>query len=80
MILLLVAAAFVVKFVWLLSAVLVTVVAAIAIGKWFARRDDRAVARRRRDAEICARADQQHAAVLAGDLKVGVYGDYPPAS
>jgi hypothetical protein len=26
-----------------------------------------------------ARADRQHAAVLAGDEVVGVFGDYPPA-
>jgi hypothetical protein len=29
-------------------------------------------------AELCARADRQHAAVLAGDELVGVYGEYPP--
>lgn len=34
----------------------------------------------RRDADICARADRQHAAVLAGDQLFGVYGDYPPAA
>ena len=28
--------------------------------------------------ELCARADRQHAAVLAGDELVGVYGEYPP--
>lgn len=27
---------------------------------------------------MCARADRQHAAVLAGDELVGVYGEYPP--
>jgi hypothetical protein len=43
-----------------------------------ARRDDQAAARRQRDAELCAWADRQHAAVLAGDEVVGVYGDYPP--
>jgi hypothetical protein len=32
-----------------------------------------------RQAVIGARADRQHAAVLAGDELVGVYGDYPPA-
>jgi hypothetical protein len=26
-----------------------------------------------------ARADRQHAAMLAGDELAGVYGDYPPA-
>jgi hypothetical protein len=28
---------------------------------------------------LCARADRQHAAMLAGDELAGVYGDYPPA-
>jgi len=48
------------------------------IGWWLARHDDRDAWRRRRDAELCARADRQHAAVLAGDQH-GVYGNYPPA-
>ena len=26
-----------------------------------------------------ARGDRQHAAVLAGDMRLGVYGSYPPA-
>jgi hypothetical protein len=30
-------------------------------------------------AAICARADRQHAAMLAGDKLIGVDGDYPPA-
>jgi hypothetical protein len=34
---------------------------------------------RRRLAVIAARADAQHAAVLAGDLDTGVYGEYQPA-
>ena len=65
-------------FLWLLAAFVVTVVAARLIGWWLARRDDRAMAAARRDAEMRARADQQHASVLAGDDR-GVYGDYPPA-
>ncbi len=79
LILLLIAAALVVKFAWLLAAVLVTVGVAITLGKWLAHRDDGRLARRRRDAEIRARADRQHAAVLAGDMRLGVYGSYPPA-
>lgn len=47
------------------------------IGAWLASRDDRELERRRRDAELCARADRQHAQVLVGDDR-GVYGDYPP--
>jgi hypothetical protein len=78
LILLLLAAALVVKFVWLLAALVATVVVARLIGAWLARHDDRVIAARRRDAELCARADRQHAAVLAGDQR-GVYGKYPPA-
>jgi hypothetical protein len=48
------------------------------VGKWLARRTDEAITERRRQAELRARADRQHAAVLAGDELVGVYGDYPP--
>jgi hypothetical protein len=48
------------------------------VGKWLARRSDESIAERRRQAELRARADRQHAAVLAGDELVGVYGDYPP--
>jgi hypothetical protein len=80
LILLLIAAALVVKFAWLIAAVLVTVVIAVSIGKASAWLDDLMVARRRRDAEIAARADRQHAAVLAGDYRLGVYGDYPPCT
>jgi hypothetical protein len=68
----------VVDFFWLLAALVVTVVVARLIGWWLARRDDRSIAERQRRAELCARADRQHAAVLAGDER-GVYGEYPPA-
>jgi hypothetical protein len=51
-----------------------------AVGWWLTRRDDRATARRRHDSELCARADRQHAAMLAGDELAGVYGEYPPAA
>jgi hypothetical protein len=40
--------------------------------------DRRAEARARAQAAIAARADQQHAWVLAGDDR-GIYGDYKPA-
>ncbi len=80
LILLPIAAALLYKFAWFIGMTVAVVAVAIMIGKWFARRDDRAIARRKRDAEICARADRQHAAALAGDLKVGVFGDYPPTS
>jgi hypothetical protein len=48
------------------------------LGTWLARRKDEATTERRRQAELRARADRQHAAVLAGDDLAGVYGDYPP--
>ena len=79
LILLLIAAAVIFKFAWLLAAVAVTATAGWALGKWLARRDDRQTAAWWRDADICERADRQHAAVLAGDLDAGVYGDYRPA-
>jgi hypothetical protein len=73
---LLLAAAFVSHFLWLLVAVVVTATAGRLIGAARARHDDRVAWRRRRDAELCARADRQHAAVLAGDELLGVHGDY----
>ena len=48
------------------------------VRKWLARRNDEAMAERRRRAELRARADRQHAAILAGDELAGVYGEYPP--
>ncbi|BBZ38739.1 hypothetical protein [Mycobacterium conspicuum] len=77
-ILALLAVAFVVKFVWLLAAFATAAVIGRAAGWWLGRRDDRMAAERQRIAELCARADRQHAQVLAGDER-GVYGDYPPA-
>ncbi|MBZ4557714.1 hypothetical protein GBO17_06245 [Mycobacterium avium subsp. hominissuis] len=74
---LLLAAIFVANYAWLLAAVLVTVTAGMSLGKWLARRGDRAVARRRWESDLCARADRQHQLALAGDDR-GVYGDYPP--
>jgi hypothetical protein len=68
---------FVFKFVWLLAALAAVAVAGRIIGWWLARRDDKAIAERRRQAEVCARMDQQHAWVLAGDDR-GIYGNYLP--
>ena len=78
LILLLLAVGFVAHFFWLLAAFAAAVVLRRLNGWWLARHDDRDAWRRRRDAELCARADRQHAAVLAGDQH-GVYGNYPPA-
>ena len=60
------------------AAAAAALLAGWTVGKWLARRNDEAIAKRRRQAELRARADRQHAAVLAGDELVGVYGDYPP--
>ncbi|ETZ58160.1 hypothetical protein L841_0083 [Mycobacterium sp. MAC_080597_8934] len=79
LILLLIAAAVLVKFGWLLAAFAGVAAAGSAIGKWLARRDDRVIARRQQERAIAARADRQHAAALAGDHFLGMYGDYPPA-
>src|SRR5260370_39288067 len=58
---------FVRKFAWLLAGLVASAVAGRLIGGWLARRDDKSIAERQRMAELCARADQQHAWVLAGD-------------
>ncbi len=63
---------------WLLVALAVALVLGRGIGWWLARRDDHAAERRRREAELWARADQQHAWAMAGDDR-GIYGDYPPS-
>ena len=68
---------FVFKFAWLLAVLVAVALAGRLIGGWLARRDDRAAAARRRDAELCARADRQHAAVLAGDDRLGVVRRLP---
>lgn len=63
------------KFWWVLVALAGALVLGRVTGSWLARRDDRVAARRRRDAELCARVDRQHAQVLAGDERGG-YGGY----
>lgn len=77
MLIMLLGAVFLAHFFWLLAGFAAVVVVGRLFGGWLARRDDQAVAARRRDAETCARADQQHVLVLAGDDR-GVYGIYPP--
>jgi hypothetical protein len=78
-ILFLLAVAFVAHCFWVLAAFAAAAVLGRVIGGWMARRDDQRAMARARAAEVCARADRQHAAVLAGDELAGVYGDYPPA-
>jgi hypothetical protein len=67
---------FVVKFWWLLvSALAVVAVAYVVRSVW--RERDAAVERERDSlAKLVARADQQHAWVLAGDDR-GIYGEWP---
>jgi len=40
-----------------------------------ARRENRQI----REAKLAARADEQHAALLAGDKILGIHGAYPPS-
>jgi hypothetical protein len=62
---------------WLILAAL-AVVAAACLGWWSCQQYDAANERARRErAALIARADRQHAWVLAGDDR-GIYGDYPP--
>jgi hypothetical protein len=68
---------FAAKFWRLILAALVVVVAA-CLGWWCCMQSDAAEKRERRErAALVARADQQHAWILAGDDR-GVYGDYRP--
>jgi hypothetical protein len=54
------------KFWWVLVVLAGALVLGRVMGGWLAGLDDRAAARRRRDAELRARADRQHTQVLAG--------------
>jgi hypothetical protein len=68
----------VVKFWWVIAAVVGLVVAAhwtrLAVDRHFAR----AAAERYRLSEIVKRADRQHDWVIQGDSR-GIYGEYPVA-
>jgi len=70
---------FVVTYWWLI--VLVLAVTAVGLALWLGhqRRLEAGARRRCEHAALVARADQQHAWVLAGDNR-GVYGQYPPRS
>jgi hypothetical protein len=68
---------FAVTYWWLILAALVVVVAA-CLGWWSCKQSDAELERMRREhAALIARADQQHAWVLAGDDR-GIYGNYAP--
>jgi type II secretory pathway pseudopilin PulG len=77
LVILLILAAVLAKYAWLIVAVIVVVGVSLAVGKNWVWHDDRVEARRKRRAEVAARADRQHAAVLRGD-ESGVYGEWPP--
>jgi hypothetical protein len=68
---------FVVKFWWLILLVLVVVV--VGVAAWCTRDASRVQLERarREQAALAARADAQHALILAGDDR-RLYGDYTP--
>jgi hypothetical protein len=76
---LLLALGFVVMF-WWVFAIIIGLLLLVA-GVWLLSRwlDARDAARDAALAAIVARADEQHAWVLAGDDR-GLYGEYPPAA
>lgn len=68
---------FVAKFwVWILAIVGV-ILLGVLVGLLLHRASERDTARRRQQAAIAARADEQHKQILAGDDR-GIYGIYPP--
>jgi hypothetical protein len=64
----------VVKFWWLVLLVLVAAGAGLLLWGVVTRHDARVAAEHREQAALVARAEQQHARVLAGDDR-GTYGD-----
>jgi hypothetical protein len=70
---------FVVKFWWLF--LLLLVFAAAGFGLWgvMTRQDAELERQHRAQRDLAARADQQHAWILAGDDR-DAYGEYPPAA
>jgi hypothetical protein len=77
-IVLLLAVGLVVRYWWLIAAVVGLIVAAHWTRLAVDRHAERVNAERRRLAEFAARAEEQHAWVLTGDER-GVYGEYPAA-
>jgi threonine/homoserine/homoserine lactone efflux protein len=76
--LLLIVVGFIAKFWWLILLVLAAIGAGLLLWLGHQRKLDASDRRRREQASLAARADRQHALILAGDDR-GVYGDYPPA-
>jgi cytochrome b subunit of formate dehydrogenase len=68
---------FVVTYWWLILLVVVVAVAGVAVWAVLTRQGSAIERTRREYAALVARADQQHAWVLAGDDR-GIYGDYAP--
>lgn len=75
---LLIVVGFIAKFWWLILLVLAAIGAGLLLWLGHQRGLDASSARRREHAALVARADQQHAWILAGDDR-GIYGAYPPA-
>ena len=65
------------KFWWVILLVLAAISVGLALWLGQQRAVDASRRQRREYAELAARADQQHAWVLAGDDR-GVYGSYAP--
>ncbi|MDT5321807.1 MAG: hypothetical protein QOD88_4329 [Mycobacterium sp.] len=68
---------FVVKFWWLILLVLAVVGAGFLLWAVVTRQDAELGRQRREQSALAARADEQHAWVLAGDDR-GVHGEYRP--
>jgi hypothetical protein len=75
---LLIVVGFIAKFWWVILLVLAAIGAGLFLWLGHQRRLDASSRRHREHAAIVARADEQHAWVLAGDDR-GVYGEYAPA-
>jgi nitrate/nitrite transporter NarK len=68
---------FITKFWWCILLVLAAICVGLALWLGHQRRLEPAGRRRREEVALAARADQQHAWILAGG-DCGVYGDYTP--
>jgi hypothetical protein len=70
---------FMLKYWWIIVLVIAVVVVVKRGPGWWAAHQASVKVEQERVAGIAARADQQHAWVMAGDPR-GAYGDYPPAA
>jgi hypothetical protein len=76
---LLIVVGFIATFWWLVLLALAAIGAGLLLWLGHQRKLDASSRQRREHAALVARADEQHAWVLAGDDR-GFYGDYPPAA